>query len=56
MNDINLYYGYVHFNFNWTWIRDKQIGFQGDMYSGMLLILDSDDNIVKMYGYEMVVS
>ena len=56
MNDMNLHYGYVHFTFPWTWIKDKQIGVQGDKYSGMLLILDSDDNIVKMYGYELVSS
>ena len=53
MNESKVHYGYVNFTFSWTWIKDKQIGFQGDMYSGMLLILDRDDNIVKMYGYEL---
>ena len=54
MSDMNVHYGYVHFHFPWTWIRDKQIVVQGDKWRGMLLILDSDDNVIKMYGYELV--
>ena len=54
MNEARVHYQYVDFNFRWTWIRDKQILVQGDKYRGMLLILDSDDNVIKMYGYELV--
>ena len=54
MNDMNLHYGYVHFAFPWRWIRDKQIVLQGNKWKGMLLILDSDDNVIKVYGYELV--
>ena len=54
MNDTNVHYGYVHFNFPWTWIRDKQMVLQGDNIRGMLLIFDKDDNLIKMYGYELV--
>ena len=54
MNEARVHYGYVDFTFRWTWIRDKQIVVQGDKYRGMLLILDSDDNVIKMYGYESV--
>jgi hypothetical protein len=50
----NIDYQYVHLNFNWTWIRDKQIIHNGDEFGGILLILDSDGNKVKMYGYELI--
>jgi hypothetical protein len=54
MNEARVHYEYVDFTFRWTWIRDKQIVVQGDKYKGMLLILDKDDNVIKMYGYELV--
>lgn len=54
MNDMNLHYGLVHFTFPWRWIRDKQIVLQGDKIRGMLLIFDKDNNLIKMYGYELV--
>ena len=54
MNEARIHYNYVDFTFRWTWIRDKQIQVQGDKYRGMLLILDKDDNVIKMYGYELV--
>lgn len=53
-NETHIHFNMVHFRFDWTWIKDKQIIHQGNQISGMLLILDSDDNIVKMYGYELV--
>lgn len=54
MNDMNLHYGMVHFAFRWNWIRDKKIVLQGNRISGTLLIFDMDDNLIKMYGYELV--
>ena len=54
MNDMNVHYGYVHFHFPWTWIKDKQIVHQGNHISGMLMILDMNDNLIKVYGYESV--
>lgn len=54
MSDMNLHYGYVHFTFPWTWIRDKQMVHQGNHISGMLMILDMNDNLIKVYGYELV--
>jgi hypothetical protein len=50
----NIDYQYVHLNFNWTWIRDKQIILRGDYDSGVLIILDSEGRQVRMYGYEMI--
>jgi hypothetical protein len=47
-------YQYVHLNFNWTWIRDKEIILRGNEYAGMLIILDSEGRQVRMYGYEMI--
>lgn len=47
-------YGYAHFTFDYTWLRDKQIVLQGDKYMGMLIILDSKGNALKWYGYELI--
>jgi hypothetical protein len=47
-------YGYAHFNFDWTWIRDKKIILRGDVYAGMLVILDDEGRAVGMYGYEAI--
>lgn len=47
-------FGYAHFNFDWTWIKDKEIIVKGDQYAGMLIILDSKGRAVGMYGYELI--
>lgn len=47
-------YGYAHFNFDWNWIRDKQIIVRGDEEAGMLIILDYRGRAVGMYGYELI--
>jgi hypothetical protein len=47
-------YGYAGFNFNWTWIRDKQIILKGDEYRGMLIIADEDGKAIRWYGYELI--
>ena len=41
-------------NFEWGWIRDKKIDIDGDEWSGMIFITDSEDNIVAIYRYERV--
>jgi hypothetical protein len=51
----NIDYQYVHLNFNWTWIRDKQIILRGDSDSGVLIITDEDGNTIKMYGFERII-
>jgi hypothetical protein len=48
-------YNYAYFNFNWTWIRDKQIILKGNNMRGALIIADLEGNMVKMYGYERLV-
>jgi hypothetical protein len=47
-------YGYAHFNFDWTWIKDKELVMKGDQYAGMLIILDDIGRAVGMYAYEMI--
>jgi hypothetical protein len=47
-------YGNAHFNFDWSWIKDKQIIHKGNEYKGMLIILDEDGVAVGMYGYEAI--
>lgn len=47
-------YNYAHFNFDWTWIRDKEIIHQGNKDIGMLIILDNEGNAVGMYAYELI--
>ena len=54
-NHHNIDYQYVHFNFNWTWIRDKQIILRGNEDSGVLIIKDSEGNTIKMYGFERII-
>ena len=47
-------YRYVHLNFDWNWIKDKQIMIRGNKRVGMLVIVDVDGNTVGMYGYEEI--
>ena len=47
-------YNYAHFNFDWTWIRDKELVMKGDQYAGMLIILDDRGRAVGMYAYELI--
>ena len=47
-------YGYAHFTFDYTWLRDKQIIHKGDYTGGMLLIVDEDGIAVGMYAYELI--
>jgi len=51
----NIDYHYAFFNFNWTWIRDKQIILKGNSMGGMLIITDADGKTLKIYGYERLV-
>jgi len=41
-------------NFDWMWIRDKQIEVDGNESEGLIYISDNDDNIVAIYRYELV--
>ena len=47
-------YDYVHFHFPWTWIRNKQLIYEGNQNSGVLLITDEDGIILKALGYEKI--
>jgi len=47
-------YKLLELNFNWTWIRDKQIQIEGNRRRGLIIITDMNDNIVKLLGYELV--
>jgi hypothetical protein len=47
-------YNYAHFEFNYLWLRDKQIVINGNEYVGMLIILDQNGNALKWYGYELI--
>ena len=40
--------------FEWSWIKDKQIEVDGNQWSGLIYISDSDDNIVAIYQYKLV--
>lgn len=50
----NIDYQFVYFNFDWNWIKDKQIVHKGDWKGGALLILDSEGRLVKGYGYDLI--
>jgi hypothetical protein len=47
-------YHYAHFNFDWTWIKDKEIVLKGNEYAGMVIILDQKGRAVGMYAYELI--
>jgi hypothetical protein len=47
-------YEYAHFNFDWTWIKDKEIIVKGNEYYGQLIILDERGKTVGWYGYELI--
>jgi len=47
-------YGYAHFNFDWTWIRDKEIVVEGDEYEGVLMIMNAKGQMVGFYGYQLI--
>ena len=47
-------YNYAHFDFDWTWIKDKQIILRGDEYAGMLIISNEKGRVVGMYAYELI--
>jgi hypothetical protein len=48
-------YKYVHLNFDWNWIKDKQMILRGNWEMGMLLIVDADGRTVGMYAYEQII-
>ena len=54
MQNYNVSYNRVYFTFLWSWIKDKHIMHRGDEESGMLMIYDSDNRVVGMWGYEAV--
>lgn len=47
-------YGYAHFEFDWTFIKDKLIIHQGNDKIGMLMIATEEGEVVRMYGYELI--
>jgi|688.fasta_scaffold734516_3 hypothetical protein len=47
-------YNYAHFEFDYVWLRDKQIVINGNEYVGILIILDKNGNALKWYGYELI--
>jgi hypothetical protein len=51
----NIDYQYVQLNFDWSWIKDKQIYLRGNKRAGMLVIVDADGRTVGMYGYEEII-
>jgi hypothetical protein len=48
-------YNYAFFRFDWSWIKDKQIILKGNKMGGVMIIADSEGNMVKMYGYERII-
>ena len=45
---------YVFVQIQYTWIKDKLMTFYGDDEYGSLVIMDKDENILKIIGYERV--
>ena len=51
----NIDYQYVQLNFDYTWLRDKEIILRGNSMGGVLIIADSEGNTIKVYGYERII-
>jgi len=51
----NIDFEYAYFNFNWTYIRDKQIILKGNNMGGVLIIADSEGRHLKVFGYERII-
>ncbi len=51
----NIDYQYVQLNFDWTYIKDKQIILKGNELAGMLIIADSEGRTLKVYGFERII-
>lgn len=49
-------YDKLELPFEWTWIKDKHIEVMegSNKEFGVIYILDSDDEVVKMIGYELI--
>jgi hypothetical protein len=47
-------YGYANFNFDWQWIKDKEIIHEGDEYEGILIVLNDKGQTVGFYGYKTI--
>jgi hypothetical protein len=47
-------YNYAHFNFDWSWIKDKEIVVDGDEYEGVLMIINDKGQMVGFYGYQLI--
>jgi hypothetical protein len=46
--------GYAHFNFDWSWIKDKEIQVEGDIFEGVLMIINDKGEMVGFYGYQLI--
>jgi len=47
-------YDKVHCQLYWNEVKDTTWVYDGDEWSGTLIILDSDDEIIKVIGYEKI--
>jgi len=47
-------YNLVHFEFHWSWIKDKTLTHIGDSEQGVLIIGDEDGEPIKIYAYELI--
>ena len=47
-------YDKVHCQLDWNEVKDTTWVYDGDEWSGTLIILDKDDEIIKVIGYEKI--
>ena len=47
-------YQYAYFNFDWSYIKNKQIILKGNKMGGILIIADSEGNTLKIFGFERI--
>jgi hypothetical protein len=45
----------VQLNFDWSWIKDKQLILRGNSRAGILIIIDADGRTVGMYAFEEII-
>lgn len=47
-------YNYAYFNFDWSYIKNKQIILKGNKMGGILIIADSEGRTLKVFGFERI--
>jgi len=54
MKEGKIHYEWIHFNFDWSWVKDKRLNHKGNSEVGILIIEDQWGDPIKVYAYTLV--